>query len=140
MREIERRSSLIFLSDKYLRSPYCMFELFELWRNSRQNKEEFLRRVRFFTIDGTKIQKPSEWLEYAKFWKRERDELRQAIDEAGLESSLEKRHRSVFDRDTLRAVVSLTFLPTSPTSFSRGPSTNLRSSVSDGQLAAERMN
>jgi hypothetical protein len=38
----------IFLSDKYLRSQYCMFELFEIWRNSRQDKKDFLRRVRFF--------------------------------------------------------------------------------------------
>ena len=28
----------IFLSDKYLKSPYCMLELFELWRNSKQPK------------------------------------------------------------------------------------------------------
>jgi len=31
----------IFLSDKYLHSPYCMFELFEMWRNSRQDSAEF---------------------------------------------------------------------------------------------------
>ena len=60
MRQIgEGDRVFIFLSDKYLRSPYCMFELFELWRNSRQNKDEFLRRVRFFTIDGTKSKNPA---------------------------------------------------------------------------------
>jgi hypothetical protein len=99
MRQIGQSDRVfVFLSDKYLRSPYCMFELFELWRNSKQNKVEFLHRVRFFTIDGTKIQKPGEWLGYAKFWKNEREELRQAIDEAGLEFAGEeapKRFRLV---------------------------------------------
>ena len=32
----------VFLSDKYLKSSYCMFELFEMWRNSRQNSADFL--------------------------------------------------------------------------------------------------
>jgi internalin A len=75
----------IFLSDKYLKSPFCMFELFEMWCNSRQNKAEFIRRVRFITIDGTSIQKPREWLAYAGFWKRELDLLRQEITDLGWE-------------------------------------------------------
>jgi TIR domain-containing protein len=73
----------IFLSDKYLRSPYCMFELFEMWRNSRQNKTDFLRRVRFFTIDDAKIGTPREWLAHTKFWRQERDDLKKEIDEVG---------------------------------------------------------
>ena len=36
----------VVLSDKYLRSPYCMFELSELWRTSQAEGEKFLRRVR----------------------------------------------------------------------------------------------
>jgi hypothetical protein len=86
----------IFLSDKYLHSPYCMFELFEMWRNNRQNKAEFSRRVRSFTVDGARIGKPREWLEHTKFWKQERDELRQAIDDVGWEYAGEeaiKRYR-----------------------------------------------
>jgi energy-coupling factor transporter ATP-binding protein EcfA2 len=77
----------IFLSDKYLHSPYCMFELFEMWNNSKQNKRDFLRRVRFFTIGGTRIGKPLDWLAYTKYWGRERDDLRKAIDEVGWKDS-----------------------------------------------------
>jgi hypothetical protein len=40
----------VFLSDKYLQSTYCMFELFELWRNSKQNKAEFLRTFAYFLL------------------------------------------------------------------------------------------
>jgi internalin A len=90
----------IFLSDKYLHSPFCMFELFEMWRNSRQNKAEFLRKVRFFTLDGTKIGTPREWLAYTKFWKQERDELRKAINSVGWQDAGEeaiKRYRHMKD-------------------------------------------
>jgi hypothetical protein len=91
----------IFLSEKYLRSPYCMFEMFEMWRNSKQNKAEFLRRVRVFTIDGAKIGKPREWLAYTKFWKQEREELRNDIDavgwaDAGEEVIKRYRHMDTF--------------------------------------------
>jgi internalin A len=102
MRQIgEGDRVFIFLSDKYLKSPFCMFELFEMWRNSRQNSSEFLRRVRFFTIDGARIGKPREWLEYTKYWKQERDELRQAIDsvgwtDAGEEAIKRYRHMETF--------------------------------------------
>jgi internalin A len=80
----------IFLSEKYLHSPYGVFELFEMWRNSRENKSEFLRRVRFFTIDGAKIAEPDEWLEYTDYWKQKRDKLRGAINRVGWEEAGEE--------------------------------------------------
>ena len=88
----------IFLSDRYLRSPYCMFELFEMWRNARQNTADFLRRVRIFTLDGTQIGRPQDWLEYTKFWIEERDGLKKAIDEVGWENAGDeaiKRYRLI---------------------------------------------
>ena len=68
-----------------------MFELFELWRNSKQERGELLRHIRVFTIGVLKIGKPVDRLEYTKFWKLERDGLRDAInkigwDEAGVEN------------------------------------------------------
>jgi TIR domain len=73
----------IFLSDKYLKSSYCMIELFEIWRNNRENREEFRRRVRFIAIDDTKIETPDVWLAYTKYWKEQRDSLQRLIDEVG---------------------------------------------------------
>ena len=73
----------IFLSHKYLRSPYCMFELFEVWRNNRQDSAEFLHHVRVFTVDGAKIGKADEWLNYTQYWQTERDKLQQTIDRVG---------------------------------------------------------
>ena len=91
MRQIgEGDEVFIFLGKKYLHSPFCMFELFEMWRNSKQNREEFLRRVRFFTLGDAKIGTPVEWLEYAKFWKQQREDLGKAIDGVGWQDAGEE--------------------------------------------------
>ena len=84
----------VVLSDKYLKSPFCMYELFEIWRNSRQDKAEFLRRVRIYTLDDAKIWKPVDRVRYGKYWKDQHEELKQAVDEAGLDVLGEEDLRS----------------------------------------------
>ena len=73
----------IFLSEKYLHSEYCMIELFEMWRNNRQNKRQFLSHVRFFFVDNARISTVTDRLKHTKFWAIKRDEVGQAIDEIG---------------------------------------------------------
>ena len=86
MREIgEGDVIIVVLSDKYLKSPYCMFELFEIWRNSRQDKAEFLSRVRVYTLRGADIWTPIDRVRCAKYWRQQHDELKRAVDEAGLD-------------------------------------------------------
>ena len=45
----------IVLSEKYLKSPYCMFELFEIWRNNRADSALFAERIRAFTLPSARI-------------------------------------------------------------------------------------
>jgi internalin A len=73
----------VILSDKYLKSPFCMFELFEIWRNSRGEEEEFLKRCRVFTLDDAQIWNLRGRLKYAKYWKAQYDEVDGDIKEAG---------------------------------------------------------
>jgi hypothetical protein len=73
----------IFLSEKYLKSAFCMFELFAMWRSSAQKPNEFRRRVRFFTLDGVKIAEPEDWLESTGYWKTKRERLGLTIDNTG---------------------------------------------------------
>jgi internalin A len=40
----------IVLSDKYLKSPYCMHELFDVWRNCREDGKTFVDRTRVFVL------------------------------------------------------------------------------------------
>jgi internalin A len=65
----------VFLSDKYLKSPFCMFELFEIWRNNRTDQEEFRRKVRIYGLPDATIFSPKERLTYAKYWRAQYDEL-----------------------------------------------------------------
>jgi internalin A len=44
----------VILSDKYLRSAYCMYEFMEIWRKCSAEEEKFLDRIRAYVIPGTK--------------------------------------------------------------------------------------
>jgi internalin A len=65
----------IFLSDKYLKSPFCMFELNEVWRTSKLEGETFLQRIRVYTMPCAKIWNPLDRTRYAIYWKQKHDEL-----------------------------------------------------------------
>ena len=58
----------IVLSDKYLKSPYCMFELFEIWRNNRADSALFAERIRAFTLPSTRIATFTDRNPYASYW------------------------------------------------------------------------
>ena len=77
------RQGLYFHQREIPESPFCMFELFAMWRGSAQKPNEFRRRVRFFTLDGVKIAEPEDWLESTGFWKAKRDRLGLTIDNTG---------------------------------------------------------
>ena len=47
----------VILSDKYLKSEFCMCELFEIWRTSAEEPDRFLNRVRVFCLPDAKIAK-----------------------------------------------------------------------------------
>ena len=63
------------LSDKYLRSPHCMFELSEVWRTSRQEGPAFLDRVRVYALPDARIFDPLDWTDWAIHWKQQHDAL-----------------------------------------------------------------
>jgi len=73
----------VFLSDKYLKSPYCMYELLEVWRNSKMADEEFRRRIRVFRLRDAKMMSPPERARCAKYWKEQFTELDALVREEG---------------------------------------------------------
>jgi internalin A len=58
------------LSKKYLESAWCMAELLEIWRYSRQNEDDFTRRVRVLCLPDAKISTFEDRLEHAIWWKQ----------------------------------------------------------------------
>src|SRR5215472_664232 len=73
----------VILSDKYLRSVYCMYELLEIWRKCAGEEEKFLGRVRIFVIPGTKIFSLSDRAIYAIHWRQEYEKVDQLIHDHG---------------------------------------------------------
>jgi internalin A len=69
----------VVLSDKYLKSPYCMYELCELWQHCRQDDKEFLDHVRVYTLPDAKIWTPFDRANYAEFWEKECSELKAKV-------------------------------------------------------------
>jgi internalin A len=65
----------IILSEKYLKSPFCMFELSEIWRTSRQNNTRFLDRVRAIALPDATIFKALDRGKWAAHWKQEYEAL-----------------------------------------------------------------
>jgi internalin A len=46
---------IVVLSDKYMRSPYCMTELYYIYQNSRLEKQEFLDRIIPLVLDDARF-------------------------------------------------------------------------------------
>lgn len=65
----------VILSDRYLRSAYCMFELSEIWRNARFENRAFLSRIRVLALDDAKIFEPLDWVNWALHWRSEYEKL-----------------------------------------------------------------
>lgn len=67
---------LVILSEKYLRSPYCMNELYQIYSHSFGKKSEFLERVIPVTLDDA--QEINDWrgqVKYAEYWENECKEM-----------------------------------------------------------------
>ena len=84
----------VFLSDKYLKSPFCMYELYEIWRTSRQNEDEFAGRIRTFLLDDADIWSIPCRLRYAAYWGSQWEEIDKAVREHGAKYLSEKDARS----------------------------------------------
>lgn len=65
---------LVFPSDKYVRSQYCMFELYEIARNAQWDRSIFGKRILPIMVEFVDFTKPSVLEGYFEFWKQEEKE------------------------------------------------------------------
>ncbi|MDH3699348.1 MAG: TIR domain-containing protein [Flavobacteriaceae bacterium] len=61
---------VVILSDAYLKSKYCMFELIEIYEN-----EDFEKRIFPIVLNDAKIFEAEDRLVYKQYWKDEMDKL-----------------------------------------------------------------
>jgi hypothetical protein len=65
---------VVILSGKYLRSTYCMAELYRLWRRC-QEPTDFTRHVRAFGIGDEQIGNFKECAEHTMYWRQRAKEM-----------------------------------------------------------------
>ncbi|MEM7429912.1 MAG: leucine-rich repeat domain-containing protein, partial [Pseudomonadota bacterium] len=73
----------IVLSEKYLHSPYCMYELFQVWNYRRRDREELRKTVKVYCLDCVRIDTVPERLKIASFWQDQYEEINAIIKERG---------------------------------------------------------
>jgi len=73
----------VILSKKYLESPYCMYELLEIWRQCKNEEDEFRSRVRVFVLPDTPIRTPVERVRCAVYWREQYLELEDMVKKHG---------------------------------------------------------
>ena len=64
---------LVFASEKYFKSPNCMFELMEIGRNSKWDKEEFTRKILPIPVRFIDFTKPTVLDEYFTYWEEQEE-------------------------------------------------------------------
>lgn len=75
MKQIGESSRIIVVvSDKYVRSPYCMFELYEIARNCKFDKKIFRERVFPIMAEFIDFARPKVLGEYLQYWEEQKKE------------------------------------------------------------------
>ncbi|MFZ3012878.1 MAG: COR domain-containing protein, partial [Nitrospira sp.] len=67
------------ISDKYLRSEYCMYELFRIYRNCADKADRFLQKVIPIILPDSKIDSTDDRLERAIYWTNEEAKLKRRV-------------------------------------------------------------
>lgn len=72
MKDIGKANIIIVsISDKYLRSRFCMFELYEIYRNCGMSKEAFAKKIFPIREEDINLSDAAVIDEYADYWKAE---------------------------------------------------------------------
>lgn len=93
----EGKAVIVVISDKYLKSPYCMYELLEIYRNLK-----FTERIFPIVMEDAKIFEPIPRLQYLKHWQDKKKELDEAIMQFGTDAITVigddyKTYKKIFD-------------------------------------------
>lgn len=67
----QSKNIVVIISKKYVKSPYCMFELYEIARNSNFDKYQFSQKVLPIMIDFIDFGKSEVIEEYFTYWEAE---------------------------------------------------------------------
>jgi internalin A len=77
------------ISDKYLRSPYCMFEIYKLWQKHQGDADALLQNLVPIVLPEVKVGNLRERLPYLEYWADQADSLEALIRNPKLRPSAE---------------------------------------------------
>ena len=91
----------VFLSDNYLRSQNCMYELLVAWQRSKDNSQEFRKRVKCWVMPGfSGISDPALRTPYLEFWQNEDKESAKRVKKhgtKGLSAASQKQYNTIHE-------------------------------------------
>lgn len=73
----------VVVSDKYLKSPHCMFELLQIFRKSGSEAAAFREKIYPIVLADAKIHDVKSIIAYIKHWKDDVEDLKKDIDDIG---------------------------------------------------------
>jgi internalin A len=80
MKSISRADLIVvMLSDKYLRSPYCMAELYGIYQRVEGEKAEFLSHIVPLMLDDAKFSSPPDRIRITEYWTQEFMDLENSL-------------------------------------------------------------
>ncbi|MFD1627260.1 COR domain-containing protein [Azospirillum griseum] len=85
----------VILSNKYLASPNCMFELTELWRTSKQDPALFRSRVRICALPKTEIWTDDHRNHWIDHWEEQENKLFERIQKSKIAAMADANHRNL---------------------------------------------
>ena len=93
---------IVVLSDKYLRSPYCMAELYGIYQRSVGEKEDLLHRIIPLPLADARFGTWRDRLVYTKYWRAEFEEMEKHFKDLGemdfrLYKSMQEWHNRIGD-------------------------------------------
>jgi internalin A len=84
IRQLTRADRVVaVISDKYLRSPYCMSEIHGLWQRSQEDADLIAECLVPIVLPEVKIEGLRERAVYVRYWKAEKKELETLFRELG---------------------------------------------------------
>jgi TIR domain len=78
---------IVAISDKYLKSSYCMYEMLKIYRQSNSNIDELKRKIYPIVLGDAKIHDPSDMLDYVIYWQDEKTLLEGKINKVGFDAA-----------------------------------------------------
>ncbi len=89
MKEIGQSNFIVVaISDKYLKSPNCMFEILQIYRKSNSDLNEFKEKIYPIVLGDAKIYDTLDSLKYIRYWKEKKETLEKEINEIGLAETI----------------------------------------------------